>query len=42
VISNSLFNSVELGTFFPAVKAQCQSNMASINRLLPSYPWKNY
>jgi len=42
LISNSLFFSVELGTFLPAVNAQCQSNMTSINRSLRSYPWKHY
>jgi len=42
LISNSLFYSVELGTFLPAVNAQGQSNMASFNRSLRSYPWKNF
>ena len=42
LISNSLFYSDELVTFSPVVNAQCQSNMASIKRILRSYPWKNY
>jgi len=29
-------------TFSPAVNAQCQSNMASMRRILHSCPWKNY
>jgi len=38
----SLFSSVELVTFSPAVNTQCQSNMTSSNRSLSSYPWKIY
>jgi len=41
LISNSLFYSVELVTFSPAVNAQCQSNIVSIKQILRSCPWKN-
>ena len=42
LISNSLFSSVELGTFLPAVNAQIQSNIVSMKQILRSYPWKHY
>ena len=41
LISNSLFCSVDLVTFSPAVNTQCLPNMILINRSLSSYLWKN-
>jgi len=42
LISNSLFQSVKLSTLYLAQNLQCQQEMASIKRILHSYPWKNY
>ena len=41
-ISNSLYQSVKLSTLYSALNLQCQWKMASIKRILRSYPWKNY
>jgi len=41
LISKSLFYSDELVAFSPVTNAQCQSNMRSMRKILPSCPWKN-